>query len=121
MPRDGPGEGGERELEFGDLLDGHTGGHAGGDRLHGLGRVLAEHVSACASALSCSSAPIRCMTAECGPISPLSVSADLCWQSDQNPYSAIGGNGLPRRVDRIDGRFSVSSSVTAYTLPPVTR
>jgi hypothetical protein len=25
------------ELEFGDLLDGHPGGHAGRDRLHGLG------------------------------------------------------------------------------------
>ena len=43
---DGLGEGGEGELEFGDLLDGHSGGHACGDRLHGLGRVLTEHVSA---------------------------------------------------------------------------
>ena len=30
------GEGGERELEFGDLLDGHARGHRGGNSLDGL-------------------------------------------------------------------------------------
>ena len=41
------------------------------------------------------------------------ISADTS-QSDKNPYSAIGGNGLPRRVDRLDRRLPVSSSVIAH-------
>ena len=48
------------------------------------------------------------------------ISADTS-QSDKNPYSAIGGNGLPRRVEWPDCRLPVSSSVTENALPPVMR
>jgi hypothetical protein len=42
------------------------------------------------------------------------ISADTS-QSDRKPFSAIGGNGLPRSVDRLGRGLPVSLSVTGWT------
>jgi hypothetical protein len=47
---------------------------------------------------------------------PLGATSTHTSQSDRNPYSAIGGNGLPLSVEWAGRGLPVSLSVTVYTL-----
>jgi hypothetical protein len=47
---------------------------------------------------------------------PLAAISAVTSQLDRNPYSAIGGNGLPLSVDRRGPAFPAGWSVTGHTL-----